>query len=144
MMRIAIARVDGGVSIMDMDDGGDPVVEILKWEALGLKAASWRIIGAVDIPTDRTFRVALMDNGAQLTYDMLKARDVWRNKMRAARAPLLADLDVQFMRAQERGEPTQAIVDRKQALRDVTADPAIEAAQTPDELRKAWPAILSG
>lgn len=34
------------------------------------------------------------------------------------------------------------IAAKKQALRDVTADPAIEAALTPEALKAAWPEAL--
>jgi hypothetical protein len=141
-MRIAIKRTDGGVSIMDLQQGADINAEIEKWETSGFKAISWREIAETDIPADRTFRVALTDNGVQLTHDMPKARDIWRDKMRAARASLFANLDEQLMQALERGQPTAAIAARKQALRDVTADPAIEAAQTLEQLKAVWPAIL--
>jgi hypothetical protein len=95
---------------------------------------------------DRTFRNAWTLSGAQITVDMPKARDIWRQKMREARAPLLQALDVEYMRADEAGDGAAKtrIAAEKQALRDVTADPAIEAAQTPDELKALWPSVLSG
>lgn len=79
-----------------------------------------------------------------ITINMAKARDMQRGKMREARTPLLSALDVQFQRALEANEDTSAIVAKKQALRDVTADPAIEAAQTINELKAVWPDILEG
>ena len=36
----------------------------------------------------------------------------------------------------------QLRAERKQQLRDVTADPAIDAATTPDELKAVWPEAL--
>jgi hypothetical protein len=77
-----------------------------------------------------------------ITINMEKARDVHRDRMRFARKPMFADLDIEFQRAFETGADTSEIVAKKQALRDVTIDPAIEAAQTPDELRAVWPDIL--
>jgi hypothetical protein len=44
-------------------------------------------------------------------------------------------LDVEFMRALEAGKPTAAIVAEKNRLRDITSDPRIEAAQTPEQLK---------
>lgn len=41
-------------------------------------------------------------------------------RLRLAREPRLAELDVAFMRAIERGEDTTAIATEKQMLRDVT------------------------
>lgn len=77
-----------------------------------------------------------------ITVNMAKAREVWRSKMRITREPLLAALDTQYQRATEIGADTSAIVAHKQALRDVTDDPGIEAAQTIQELQAVWPAVL--
>jgi len=78
-----------------------------------------------------------------ITVNMEKARNIHREKMRAARAPLLAALDVAFQRALEQNANTATIVAQKQALRDVTSDPAIEAAQTVEELKAVWPEVLN-
>jgi len=78
-----------------------------------------------------------------ITINMEKARDIHRAKMRDAREPLFAALDVAYQRATETGADTSAIVAEKQALRDVTNDPAIEAAQTTEELKTVWPEILA-
>ena len=77
-----------------------------------------------------------------ISVDMNKARAIHRDRMREARAPKLAALDVAFQRAIEDGTDTSSIVAQKQALRDMTTDPSIEAAQTPDELKLVWPEIL--
>jgi hypothetical protein len=78
-----------------------------------------------------------------ITINMEKARDIHRTKMRVAREPLLTKLDIAFQRALEQNANTATIVAQKQALRDVTSDPAIEAAQTIDELKAVWPDILN-
>jgi hypothetical protein len=56
----------------------------------------------------------------------------------------LADLDVQYSRADEANNPAlkAQIAAKKQTLRDVTADARIAAAQTPGELKGVWPEIL--
>lgn len=65
--------------------------------------------------------------------------------MRAARAPKLAALDIAYQRADEAGDDAEKarITALKQALRDVTSDPAIEAATTTEILKSVWPDILS-
>lgn len=78
-----------------------------------------------------------------ISINMEKARDIHRARMRIAREPLLAKLDIAFQRALEQNTNTATIVAQKQALRDVTSDPAIEAAQTIDELKAVWPDILN-
>jgi len=77
-----------------------------------------------------------------IIVNMEKARDIHRNALRQAREPKFKDLDIAYMVAVERGQDTTEIVAKKQALRDVTKDPAIEAAQTTDELKAVWPDIL--
>ena len=78
-----------------------------------------------------------------ITVNMVKARDIHRAKMRAVRAPLLVALDVAFQRALEQNTSAAEIIAKKQALRDVTSDPAIEAAQTLEELKAVWPEVLN-
>jgi len=75
---------------------------------------------------------------------MTKAREIKRDQLRAERKPLLEQLDVEYMRAQEAGDTQKQalIADKKQSLRDATVDPVIDAATTPDELKAATPAVL--
>ena len=49
-----------------------------------------------------------------------KAQDITKDRLRADRTPLLEAQDVLFMRAQEAGSDTSAIVTEKQRLRDIT------------------------
>jgi hypothetical protein len=76
-----------------------------------------------------------------ITINMTVARDVWRTRIRAARAPKLDALDVAYQRADEQGNSAakQSIAAEKQVLRDATKDPRIDAAATPEELMAAWP-----
>jgi len=76
--------------------------------------------------------------------DMSKAKDIHRDKVREARAPLMAAKDVEFQRAQETNADTTAIVAAKQALRDAPAAAAIDAATNADELKAAWDTTLLG
>ena len=79
-----------------------------------------------------------------INVNMTKAREIKRDQLRAERKPLLEQLDVEFMRAQEQGDQAKAdeIAAKKQALRDVTDDPAIDAATTPEELKAVRPSVL--
>ena len=49
-----------------------------------------------------------------------KAEHIILDKLRVQREPLLAALDLEFMRTLEQGGDTPQIVQQKQALRDVT------------------------
>lgn len=79
-----------------------------------------------------------------ITVNMTKAREIKKDMIRADRAPLLAALDVEYMRAVETGDTVKQaeIAAKKQALRDATKDPAITAAQTPDQLKAVVPEAL--
>ena len=105
-----------------------------------------RVADASEIPTDRTFRDAWRNNGkGRLEVNMPMARELWRDLMRAARAPRLAALDVEYQRADETGDTARKadVARRKQVLRDVTADPRIEASTAPDELKAVWAGVLA-
>ena len=70
--------------------------------------------------------------------NMAKAKEIHRSKIREARTPKLAELDIEFQKALETGASTPDIVAKKQALRDAPADSAIDAATTTDELKSQW------
>lgn len=76
-----------------------------------------------------------------ISIDMTKAREIKRDMIRAERAPLLAALDIELMRAVEAGDTAkqQEIAAEKQRLRDANQNPGIDAAQTPDELKDLNP-----
>lgn len=92
---------------------------------------------------DYLYRDAWRKNGATIYADMPVAREIHRGIMRNKRRPMFDALDVAYMKAMESGQDTASVVAQKQALRDVTADPAIEAAKTPGELRAVWPKALA-
>jgi hypothetical protein len=145
-MLYAIKRNDGGVSVMQTTSADiNPADEIAKWSA-ELQAAhdlkSIKEINRAGIPSDRTFRDAWKHD---LSVDMAKARDIQRDRIRAARAPQLAALSEQFMLAIEVGDAkTQAAVAKqKQVLRDATKHPDIEAAKTPEALKAVTLGILA-
>ena len=76
--------------------------------------------------------------------DMAKAREIHKNNIREARAPKLAELDVEFQKAQETSADTSTIVAKKQALRDAPADSGIASASTADELKAQWKTDILG
>jgi hypothetical protein len=144
-MKIVIERPDGGVSIMtvyDLDTTAE--AEVAKWEGTNGPATGYHVAGPGDVPTDRAFRDAWKVDEGLVAVDMPRAREIQRGKMRAAREPLLKALDVEADRALETGNTADVAVvaAKKQALRDVTAHPAIDAAQTPAALKSVWPTAL--
>ena len=93
------------------------------------------------IPAERTFREgweANADTGV-ISVNMAKAKDIWRDKIRAARVEPLAALDTAYMKALETGADTSSIITQKQSLRDAPALASIDNATTPNELKAIQP-----
>ena len=57
-----------------------------------------------------------------MQVSLTKAKVITKDRLRADRKPLLEAQDVLFMKAQEAGSDTSAIVTEKQRLRDITGD----------------------
>ena len=64
-----------------------------------------------------------------------KAQAITKDRLRADRKPLLEEQDVLFMKAQEAGSDTSAIVTEKQRLRDITEQ--VDSMSTLEELKSA-------
>jgi hypothetical protein len=64
-----------------------------------------------------------------------KAQDITKDRLRIDRKPLLEEQDILYMRAQEAGSDTSAIVTEKQRLRDITEQ--VDSMSTLDELKGA-------
>ncbi len=106
-----------------------------------IPAVSWRLINQEELPADRTFRDAWKDSGIHIYHDMEKCRAIHRDRLRQARTPLLEALDIEYQRADEQDDlkVKRELATRKQKLRDVTKNPSIDTAATPDELKAVWP-----
>lgn len=114
--------------------------------------ATWRVADSSELPGgredgyyDNTFVAAFCDQKGKIKVDMPKARGIHRDRLRELRKPLFAALDIQFGQALSREDfkSARAIDIKRQALRDVTADPEIEAADSPEVLAKVIPAVLA-
>ena len=76
--------------------------------------------------------------------DMAKAREIHKTNIRIAREPKLAELDIEFQKAQETGATTTDIVAKKQALRDAPAATGISTALTETDLKAQWDTSILG
>ena len=164
MKLLTFRKPDGGVSLFTVTSvPGDErtEAEILDAEEVDLRAPKVNGAGGksqivpddwvreadtdpAEVPQDRSFRNAWEPQAGKVEVSMTKAREIHKNRLREIRAPKLAALDVEYQRADEQGDAVAkaAIAAQKQALRDVTADPAIDAAKTPEELKAVLPAAL--
>lgn len=152
-VKIAVGRPDGGVSIVAiiLDDGHgisrtySTALAEAEMRRAGLGGLPFRRVEDADVPADRTFRNAWTAEDGPITVDMSKAVEIHKDALRKVRAPLLQALDIEMMAAWAKGDTTtgQEVEAKKQALRDVTDDPRIAAATTPDELKAVVPEVLS-
>jgi len=72
-----------------------------------------------------------------ITVNLSKAKELTKERLRIERKPLLEAQDVLFMKAQEEGADTSAIVTEKNRLRDITK--LADVASTTDELKSIKP-----
>jgi len=70
-----------------------------------------------------------------IQVDITKAKVITKDRLRVDRKPLLEEQDILFMKAQEAGTSTSAIVTEKQRLRDITNQ--VDSMTTTDELKAA-------
>ena len=79
-----------------------------------------------------------------VSIDFNKFKEIHKDKWREARKPLLASLDIEFMKAVESADTDKQaeIATQKQALRDVT-NTEING-NTPEEIKSVWPQALKG
>ncbi len=89
------------------------------------------------IPVDLAFREAWVLQGDRPVVDIERAKGVHRDRLRSARKALFAENDAKAAWAVLLADDqmkAEAIAER-QRLRDLPADPAIDAATSPDELK---------
>lgn len=143
MKRIVYAQPDGSIAVVtpviSVDDPAsftDAQALERSMKKLPKNAVNVTVVDSAQLP-DRAFRDAWVLICGRVAVDMPKAREIQRTRIRAMRSPKLSALDVEYQRADERGdvEGKKAIAAQKQALRDATANPAIEAATTTEELK---------
>ena len=97
------------------------------------------------LPANRGFRNAWQLNGTVIEVDMVAARVIHQDKIRAVRSAEFAVNDVALQDAMvddDAAAKTTAVA-RRDALRAAPQDAAIAAATTPEELSNVWPAGLS-
>ena len=83
------------------------------------------------VPANRDFRGAWSLSGNVISEDLAKAKDIFRDKVREVRGPLLDAEDVTYMKAPEADDAD---------ARSPT-NPNSEASAMPNELR--WPKIVT-
>jgi hypothetical protein len=97
------------------------------------------------IPQSREFRNAWKREGESVIVDMPAASEIHMNRIREVRDKKLAELDIEYMRADEvnDGQLKAQLASQKQALRDLPETFNLSVATTPEELSAMWPEGLN-
>lgn len=105
-----------------------------------------RITNTSNLPTDRTFRDAWTDDlpGDQIDVDMPKARIIHEDLIRRMRDKKWDDFDKRYVEAERDSKPMSDLKAERSVLKDIpqNAQPAIDAATTPDILKEIMPIEL--
>jgi hypothetical protein len=98
------------------------------------------------VPSDRHFRGAWSLSGSVISEDVTAAKEIFKDKIREVRKPLLDAEDVVYMKALEAddADAKAASVTKKAALRDAPAASAIGSADTIAKLKAAWDTSVLG
>jgi hypothetical protein len=98
------------------------------------------------VPSDRHFRGAWSLSGSVISEDVTAAKEIFKDKIREVRKPLLDAEDVVYMKALEAddADAKAASVTKKAALRDAPAASAIGSADTIAKLKVAWDTSVLG
>ena len=98
------------------------------------------------VPANRDFRGAWSLSGTVISEDLAKAKEIFKDKIREVRAPLLEAEDVVYMKALEADDASAktASVTKKNNLRNAPAASAITNASDIAALKAAWDADLLG
>ena len=98
------------------------------------------------VPANRDFRGAWSLSGTVISEDLTKAKEIFKDKIREVRKPLLEAEDVVYMKALEAddADAKAASVTKKTNLRDAPAATAIANAADIAALKAAWDADLLG
>jgi hypothetical protein len=103
--------------------------------------ASYAVVDSLENVDNDYFNGFVYADGAAVA-DIAACKSIHLDRFRAARTPLLAKLDIDYMRALEVEDSVKAsaIAVAKQELRDVTKTPLPD---TLPEIKAVWPTILN-
>lgn len=156
-VKVCVALDSGGVVVMSVvtNDGKnvnveptpDYIAKIIAQSSRHWKTgrpASWRFMTDAELPPTRLFRESWEDAGVRIVENMAKARVIHMNRIRAAREPVFAKLDRDYLRAHEVGDVVamREIAGQKQVLRDLPQTFDLSGATTTAELAALWPQEL--
>ena len=133
MTKRIIYTQNGVVKVFTPTEVGLSTADLSKLaRAVVPKGTSFKIIDQSEVPSDRTFRDAWKEEGESVGVDIVKAREVQKDRIRVARAPLMTELDYK----QNAGEDVSV---ERQRLKDFTA--LVDSVSDVEELKTVIPVL---
>lgn len=131
--RIIYLTNDGGVAIVV------PALECgLTIEEIAARTVppntEYKIVDVSEIPTDREFRTAWQQFDDKIEINFDKAKEITKKRLREERKSLLAQQDVEFLKAIETDSDKSEIIKEKKRLRDITK--LVDGVTCLEELKK--------
>lgn len=133
MTNILWKQPNNVLAITSIFDNSDPTEYAQLLQSRGDIPFDWILLATnVEWSSDQRWKhETYRYDGSNVVVDYTQAVEETKEKLRAERAPLLAQLDIDYIKALETNSDTTAIVTEKQRLRDITnIDPSL----TLDEL----------
>jgi hypothetical protein len=132
-MNILWKQTNDVLAITTILDGSDPTSYAQLLQDRGDIPSDWILLGTnVEWSSDTRWKhETYRYNGTEVVVDYAQAVEETKDRLRADRAPLLAQLDIDYIKALETNADTTAIIVEKQRLRDITN---IDSNLTLDEL----------
>jgi hypothetical protein len=139
MRIIAYKQNNGSLGIINAFKCDDVNLFLQK---IGISNSVYKILDGTEQIDHEFFDAHEMTDAAEITVNILKAKEIQKNKWRARRILILKQLDVDYMRAVERGDTAaqQKIASKKQQLRDITL---IELPDSLEGIKSVLPEALS-
>ena len=151
MSKIIYTQENGVIAVVHPSDQSlvEMTIEEIAQRVVPVGITTYSIVEDSVIPTDRSFRnswvgVGIGTTGGTIIEDMTKAKELYKAKIREARADKFTALDIEYQRATETSADTSAIVAKKQALRDAPAASGISTASNTTELKAQWDTSILG
>lgn len=139
---------DGSIRITQMIDDTIDVDNEAERIAANHPELTFRFTGKMSetgIAINYFYGALTLDEDNNFAYDMVKARELWKNMMRRLREPKLQELDLQYQIALEADdeELKAEIIAKKNILRNCTTNPDIQTATSLNDLRRTLPELLA-
>lgn len=117
--RIIYINTDGGISVIIPAPNAELSIEQIAAKDVPPNT-EYKIVDVSEIPADREFRSAWEHVNDKIEINFDKAKEITKKRLREERKSLLAQQDVEFLKAIEMGSDKTEIIKEKKRLRDIT------------------------